>query len=108
MLAYVGAIERETTITIDGYTSNKTIKGILKDVSRAVRKYDEGEAECLEEFVKDGVDEFNTPFVAEKDSCGGYFFEVYEVSCASSYNEETDENETKDGFHNYFCIRIVK
>lgn len=108
MLTYVDAIERETTITIDGYTSNKTIKGILRDVSRAVRKYDEGEAEYLESFVKDGVNEFNTPFLVAKDSCGGYFFEVEEVNGASRYNEETDEIETKDGFHNYFCIRIVK
>ena len=40
MLAYVDIIERENTITIDGYTSNKTERGIIKDVARAIEKYD--------------------------------------------------------------------
>lgn len=104
MLAYVGVIEREDTITIDGYTSNKTEKGIVKDVARAVRKYSESEADCLLETIKRG----ETPFLNATDSCGGYFFEYEESHCATKYNEETDEVEYKDGFNNYFCIRIVK
>lgn len=30
MLAYVDAIVRENTITVDGYTTNKTERGIIK------------------------------------------------------------------------------
>ena len=47
MLAYVEAIERENTITIDGFTSNKTLRGLIKDVSRAVEKYDKDESKSL-------------------------------------------------------------
>ena len=32
MLAYVDAIVRENTITVDGYTTNKTERGVIKDV----------------------------------------------------------------------------
>lgn len=36
MLAYVDAIVRENTITVDGYTTNKTKRGIIKDAARAI------------------------------------------------------------------------
>lgn len=44
MLAYVDAIVRENTITVDGYTTNKTERGIIKDAARAIEKYDKEEA----------------------------------------------------------------
>lgn len=104
MLAYVEAIERENTITIDGYTSNRTEKGIIKDVAKAVSKYNNDEAECLLNSIICG----DNPFLKAIDSEGGYFFECEEVSCATRYNEEADEIECKEGYKNYFCIRIVK
>lgn len=108
MLAYVDVIERENTITIDGYTSNKTEKGIIRDVARTIKPYSESEAQALLDALKFGIDENNTPFVKSADSCGGYFFEYEEIPCATRYNEETDEIEYKEGFKNYFCIQIVK
>lgn len=108
MLAFVEAIERENTITIDGYTSNKTVKGIIKDVARAIEKYDIGEAEAMHSMAKEFNSNINTPFLEASDSDGGYFFEYKEVPCASQWNEKKDEMEYKEGFHNYFCIRIVK
>lgn len=108
MLAYVGVIINENTITIDGYTSNKTIKGIIRDVARAVEKYSKVEADALRDCSSDKIDEYNNPFLDPKHSDGGYFFQVEETPCATRYNEETDEVEYKDGYHNYFCIRIVK
>jgi hypothetical protein len=108
MTTYVEVVERENTITIDGYTSNKTERGIIKDVARVVEKYSKDETEALLEYLKMGLDEYNNPFVKASESEGGYFFEYEEVSCATRYNEETDEVEYKDGYHNYFCIRIVK
>lgn len=108
MLAYVDAIVREDTITVDGYTSNKTERGIIKDVARAIEKYDQGESNFLLEMLKMGIDEYNDPFVKAANSSGGYFFEYEEVPCATRYNEETDEVEYKEGYHNYFCIRFVR
>lgn len=108
MLAFVEAIERETTITIDGYTSNKTVKGIIRDVARAVEKYSDVEAKSLYETAKDYNPDFNNPFVEASYSDGGYFFEYEECPCASRWDEKKDEMEYKDGYFNYFCIRIIK
>lgn len=108
MLAYVEAIERSETITIDGYTSNKTIRGIIKDVARAVEKYSEVEADALRSYLSCKLDEYNNPFLDPKYSDGGYFFQVEEAPCATKYNEDTEEAEYKEGYNNYFCIRIVK
>ena len=108
MLAYVDAIVRENTITVDGYTTNKTERGIIKDAARAIEKYDKEEAKTLLSFLEWGIDEYNTPFVKAANSDGGYFFEYEEVPCATKYNEETDEAEYKEGYHNYFCIRFVR
>ena len=108
MLAYVDTIERENTITIDGYTSNKTEKGIIRDVARAIQPYSESEAQALLDALKFGIDENNTLFIKAADSCGGYFFEYEEVPCATKNNEKTGEVEYREGFYNYFCIRIVK
>lgn len=108
MLAFVDAIERQNTITIDGYTSNKTEKGIIKDVARALEKYDKDASDCLLECLKHYNKVFNHPFVKSINSDGGYFFEYEEVPCASSWNEETEEMEYKDGYNTYFVIRICK
>lgn len=108
MLAYVEAIERENTITIDGYTSNKTERGVIKDVARAIEKYDKEEAKSLLETLKMGIDEYNNPFLKNNYDCDSYCFEYEEVPCATNYNDKTDEVEYKEGYCNYFCIRIVK
>lgn len=108
MTTYVEVIEREDTITIDGYTSNKTERGIIKDVARVVSKYDQSEANTLLDYLKMGLNEYNTPFAKASESEGSYFFEYEEVPCATRYNEETDEMEYKEGYYNYFCIRIFK
>lgn len=108
MLAYIGVIERKNSVTIDGYTSAKTVKGILKDISRAVEKYDKGEAECLASFSKEYDEEFNNPFIDPSHSDGGYFLTYEEVPCASQWDEEKEEMKYRAGFHHYFCIRIMK
>lgn len=102
MLAYVDAIVRENTITVDGYTTNKTERGVIKDAARAIEKYDKEEAKALLSFLEWGI------FVKAANSDGGYFFEYEEVPCATKYNEETDEAEYKERYHNYFCIRFVR
>lgn len=52
MTTYVDVIARKDTITIDGYTSNKTERGIIKDVARVVSKYDQSEANTLLDYLK--------------------------------------------------------
>ena len=104
MTTYVDVVERKDTITI----SNKTERGIIKDVARVVSKYDQSEANTLLDYLKMGLNEYNTPFAKASESEGGYFFEYEEVPCATRYNEETDEMEYEEGYYNYFCIRIVK
>lgn len=108
MLAYVEAIEKQGTITIDGYTSNKTIRGIIKDVARVVEEYSKVEADALRSYLSCKLDECNNLFLEPKYSDGGYYFLAEEVPCATKYNEYKDEVEYKDGYNNYFCIRIVK
>lgn len=68
MTTWVEVTERENTITIDGYTSNKTERGIIKDVARVVAKYDKDEANALLECLKMGLDEYNNPFVKASES----------------------------------------
>lgn len=94
MTTYVEVIERETTITIDGYSSAKTLLGVMRDISRVVRKYNEGEAVEL--------------LIPAKESYGGWYCEVEEVPCASIWNEEKDETEYREGYNYYFCTRFVK
>lgn len=71
-------------------------------------KYDQSEANTLLDYLKMGLNKYNTPFAKASESEGGYFFEYEEVPCATRYNEETDEMKYKEGYYNYFCIRIVK
>lgn len=104
MLAYVKAVETEHTITIDGYTTNKTEKGIISDVARVVKKYSERDSN----YLLDSILFKESPFVKAESSCGNYFFEYEEVPSAAYYNEKTDEIEYKEGYRYYFCIRIVK
>lgn len=108
MLAYVDAIIRENSITIDGYTSAKTEKGIIRDVARAVAKYNKEEAECLIKTAKEYNPDYNNPFVPQCYDSESYFFIYEEVPCASCWNEEKEEMKYRDGFHNYFCIRIIR
>lgn len=105
MTTYVEVIERETTITIDGYSSAKTLLGVMRDISRVVRKYNEGEAEVYNvHSVREAVE----LLIPAKESYGGWYCEVEEVPCASIWNEEKDETEYREGYNYYFCTRFVK
>lgn len=70
MTTWVEVTERENTITIDGYTSNKTERGIIKDVARVVSKYDQSEANTLLDYLKMGLNKYNTPFLKASESEG--------------------------------------
>jgi hypothetical protein len=100
-MTYVGVIERKETVTIDGYSNRKTLLGAIKEFGRWIAK-NVNEAEGMS-IVKYGVE----AMLSAENSCGGYFLEAEEVSCASEWNEETEEMEYKEGRW-YLCCRIVK
>lgn len=108
MLAFVEAVKRKGTITLDGYTSNKTEKGIIRDVARAVEKYSKEESDLLFDVAKNYNPEINSPFLKSNESSGGYFFEYEKVCGASHFQSETGGMVYKEGFYTYFCIRIVR
>ena len=108
MIRFPGVIERENTITVDGYSDRKTFAGAVRDFGRYIEKhFHNGEGDAIISIVNDGIDEFNQVIVPAEESCGGYFFEVEEVECASCIDEETDEMKYADG-HFYLVMRFVK
>lgn len=102
MITYAGIIERKNTITVDGYSSAKTVNGAIADFGRYIKKHiSEVEGESMIKYKEESL-------LAAKNSDGGYFLEVENVPCASTINEETDEVEYKDGYNFYLVCRIVK
>ena len=106
MTTFVGIIDRPTTLIIDGYSSAKTINGVMHDIARIMKKVCPNEYETFMTANKEEAENLLqcTPKVSE----GGFFVEVEEASCASQLNEDTDEMEYKDGYNYYFCTRVVK
>jgi hypothetical protein len=107
MIIFADSIERENTITVDGYSDRKTINGAVKDFGRYIeKKYHNGEGQTIIDIVNDGISETNSPFASAQSSDGGYFFEIEEVPCASRYNE-IGEMEYKEANY-YLVMRFVK
>lgn len=106
MTTFVGIINRPETLTIDGYSSAKTINGVMHDIARLMKSICSHEVQTFMTTGKqDAIDLLGcTPKCSE----GGFFVEVKEVSCASQINEDTGEIEYKDGYNYYFCTRVVK
>ena len=102
MTKYIAVEERNGMINMDGYTTIKNFDKAVKDIAKAVAKYDEGEAQCLVDSLGEG----STPIVPNT-MYNAYCFEMEEVACASKYNEKTDEVITSNGAW-YFHIRFVK
>lgn len=101
-------IERENTITVDGYSNKKTLNAAIKDFGKYIEnKFHNGEGQSLIDMVNDGINETNSPFIPASKSEGGYFFEVENVGCASRCDNDTDEIEYKEA-NFYFVIRLVK
>lgn len=108
MIIYPAKIERENTVIVDGYSDRKTLNAAIKDFGRFIEKhFKNGEGQALIDMVNDGITEFNTPFVPAKDSEGGYFFEMEEVSTASKYDEALETMDYREANY-YFCMRFVK
>ena len=112
MLNFVGIIEREAkgdycaTITIDGYSTAKTILGVMRDIEREVAKIESvaRQSDCYSCISQKEVLEV-LECTSEKGE-GGFYVTIEEVGCASIFNEDTDEMEYKEGNY-YFCTRLV-
>jgi hypothetical protein len=101
-MKFVGVIERETTITVDGYSNRKTLKAALKDMGRYIRDHlNEGEGQCILNYPE----EVRVSWEAKKQGC--YFLEAEEVPCACRWHEDTEEMEYADG-NWYIVCRFVK
>lgn len=107
MTTFVGIIDRSTTLTIDGYSSAKTLRGVMHDIARALKKIHPIESEAFND-IRTEQDAINILDCTPQNSEGGFFVQVEEVPCASQYNENKDEMEYKDGYNYYFCTRVVK
>jgi hypothetical protein len=96
MTTFVGFIERAETITIGSYSSAKAINGVMHDIARIMKKVDPTQLDIYLTHGKKEAEELLqcTPKMSE----GGFFVEVEEVGCASSFYEDTDEMEYKEGY----------
>ena len=106
MTTFVGIIDRPETLTIDGYSSAKTINGVMHDIARLMKSICPHEVQTF--MTKGKQDAIDLLDCTPKGSEGGFFVEVEDVPCASQLNEDTDEIEYKDGYNYYFCTRVVK
>lgn len=106
MTTFIGIIDRCETLIIDGYSSAKTINGVMHDIARIMKKVLPNEYDTFMTANKEEAEMLLqcTP----KGSEGSFFVEIEKVPCASQYNEDTDEMEYKDGYNYYFCTRVVK
>lgn len=108
MLHFVEAKTRKisntiSNVIIDGYTTRKTIVAAAHEISKAIEKYSKEDAEMFANV--------KTASQAKELLCKNYMnneycFELEAVSCATKYNEETDEVEYEDGTF-YFLVRLV-
>lgn len=106
MTTFVGIINRPETLTIDGYSSAKTINGVMHDIARLMKSICPHEVQTF--MTKGKQDAIDLLDCTPKGSEGGFFVEVEDVSCASQISKDTDEIEYKDGYNYYFCTRVVK
>lgn len=106
MTTFIDIIDRPTTLIIDGYSSAKTINGVMHDIARIVKKVSPNEYATFMTANKEEAE--NLLQCTPKGSEGGFFIQVEDVSCASQISKDTDEIEYKDGYNYYFCTRVVK
>lgn len=106
MTTFVDIIDRTETLTIDGYSSAKTLNGVMHDIARIMKEICPREVQTF--TTKNKQEAMELLQCTPENSYGGFFVQVEEVSCASRINEKTDEIEYQDGYSYYFCTRVVK
>ncbi len=100
-MKFVGVIDRANTVTVDGYSSCKTVKGAIKEFGRWIAEHvSESEGKSMIDYPEESI-------LSANESYGGYFLEIEEVPCASDWDEEKQEMKYADGRY-YICCRICK
>ena len=103
MLIYPEAIEREATVTVDGYSNRKTMKAAIKEMGRYIRdNFDEGEGQSILDYPE----ECRVSNECKKSGC--YFLEVEEVEGASYFDEDADEITEYAEANWYILCRFIK
>ena len=104
-MKYINTIERPTTITVDGYSTAKTIKGALNDIGRYIEKnINDGEGRLLQVANKEEAYELLS--IGNHDA-SNWGIEVEEVGCATKI--DTDGNILEYAEANfYIMVRFVK
>ena len=104
-MKYIDTIERLATITIDGYSTAKTIKGVLNDMGRYIEKnINADEGRFLQVANKEEAYEFLSIGNHDESNWG---VEVEEVGCATKI--DTDGNILEYSEANfYIMVRFVK
>lgn len=104
-MKYIGIIEKENTITVDGYSKAKTLKGALNDLGRFVENnIDESEGRLLQVANKEEAEEL---IQIGNHSYSEYGIEVEEVGCATKVDEEGNIVEYSEA-NFYVMLRFVK
>lgn len=100
-MKFVGITEREGTVTIDGYSSRKSLEAAIKEMGRWIaRNIDESEGNALVEYPIESL-------LKAEDSCGGFFLEAEEVGAASKWDDQTGEMMYLEA-NWYIICRIVR
>lgn len=98
-MKFVDTIERENTITIDGYSNRKTVTAAIKEFGKWIAKnINETEGNAIAEY----------PEEAEIAPCDNdsYFFQIEEVPCAARIADNGEMEYSEVNF--YMVCRIVK
>ena len=99
-MKFIDITHLENTVTIDGYSTRKTMKGAIREMGKWVAEHiDEGEGQAIMDYPEESL-------LMAKDSCGGFFLEAEPVGCATRMNEETEEMEYAEG-NWYIVVRLV-
>ena len=102
-MKYIGIIKREATITVDGYSNAKTIKGALNDMGRYIEKHlDFDEGRLLQ--VANKEEAIETVSIGNH-SYSDYGIEVEEVGCATKIDEEGNIQEYSEA-NFYVMVRF--
>jgi hypothetical protein len=81
MTTFVDIIDRQTTLIIDGYSSAKTINGVMHDIAKIMKKVLPNEYDTF--MTKNKEEAENLLDCTPEGSKGGFFIQVEDVSCAS-------------------------
>ena len=89
MTTFVEIIDRPETLTIDGYSSAKTLNGVMHDIARLMKDICPREIQTF--MTKGKQDAIDLLDCTPESSEGGFFIQVEDVSCASQINISVQE-----------------